>query len=369
MNEVKREILDIPATTYDGKPFTLRVVRLNNEKHQPLILWEGFYQNGCFFDLINGEGSIAEYVHSNGYDVWIINSRGNGGSTGKHYSTSMDDIAAIDIPAVINFVIEKTGLKPIYVGHSQGGNTAFMSMMGACKNNSGEVYLSEEESEKRQTSLKALVTVGSFLDFTFSKPSSIQKFVQKGIVINAFGKKIKIISAIAITNILGIFKRLPIPIPLSLREAMVKSKLLRILLFPLTIFLNKISLLETWEFLYHIPNVSKKARLHISYRTMQATYWGILFQYQQAVMNGKMTSCNNEVNYSENYPKIKLPVSVVTMEYDTQADAIETKRVMFPELGSKQKFFTEWMGQGHEDFAMNPDYFYQLIDAIKLVDQ
>ncbi len=101
---------------------------------------------------------------------------------------------------------------------------------------------------------------------------------------------------------------------------------------------------------------------------MQATCWGILFQYQQAVLNEKMMSLDGSVNYSENYGKINLPISVVTMEFDTLADPEETKNVMFPKLSSKQKFYTEWKQQGHEDFAMNPIYFHQLLDAIKILN-
>ena len=366
--EAKREIFNIPALTYNGKPFTLRAVRLVNNGKQPLILWEGFYQNGVFWDLIEGAGSIAEYTFANGYDVWIIDSRGNGGSTVTHFSTSMDDFAAIDIPAVIQFVTEKTKIKPIYIGHSQGGNTALMSMMGACKTPEGDVYLSDDESVKRQESLKALVVLGSYLNFTFSKPSSLQNFVQHGIVLNFFGIKIKLISSTAILNILSIFKRIPVPVPLALRQAMIDSQFLRILLFPLTLILNFVSLMGVWDFLYHIANVSKKERINLFYRTMQATYWGILAQYQRAVMYEKMLSLDWTVNYSEHYDKVKLPISVVTMEYDSLADAVETKKIMFPQLGSKEKYFREWMGQGHEDFAMNPDYFHQLIDAIKVLN-
>ncbi|MBI3365142.1 MAG: alpha/beta fold hydrolase [Ignavibacteriae bacterium] len=365
---VRREQFDIPAKTYDGRPFTLRAVRLVNEGHQPLILWEGFYQNGMFFDLMSGEGSVAQYLCANGFDVWIIDSRGNGGSTGKAYPASMDDFAAIDIPAVIFFVIEKTRSKPIYIGHSQGGNTALMSMMGVCKTFTGEVYFSDEESEIRQSSLKALVTLGSYLDFTFSKPSSLQEFVRNGIVISLFGKKIQIMSSTSLLNMLKIFTRIPVPVPLSLREAMVNSRLLRWLLFPLTFLLNIISTLKSWEFLYHIPNVTGKARRYLFYRTMQATYWGILAQYQQSILHEQMTSSDGRVNYSENYPRVLLPISVVTMEYDTLADPVETKRIMFPKLGSKQKYFTEWMQQGHEDFVMNPGFFHQLIDAIGMVN-
>jgi pimeloyl-ACP methyl ester carboxylesterase len=368
MEEAKRELYDIPAKTFDDKSFTLRGTRLVNENKQPLILWEGFYQNGLFFDLMKGNGSIAEYLCSNDYDVWIIDSRGNGSSTGRQHSASMDDFAAFDIPAVIFFISEKTKMKPVFIGHSQGGNTALISMMGTCKTPDGRVYLSDEESLKRQSGLKALVTLGSYLDFTFSKPSSLQEFVKNGIGLNLFGKRIKITSSSSLLNMLRIFKRIPIPVPLSLRKAMLNNSSLRTFLFPLTALLNAISTMNTWAFLYYIPNVSKDAQIRIFYDTMEATYWGILAQYQRAVLNEKMMSLDGRINYSENYHKINLPISVVTMEYDTLADPVETKMVMFPKLSSREKFYTMWEKQGHEDFVMNPDYFHQLIDAIKILN-
>ena len=67
MNAIQQEQFDIPAKTFDNKPFTLRAVRLPNEGKQPLILWEGFFQNGIFYDLIKGKGSIGEYINSFGY--------------------------------------------------------------------------------------------------------------------------------------------------------------------------------------------------------------------------------------------------------------------------------------------------------------
>ena len=368
MNTVKRMNYDIPVKTFDGKSFTLRAVRLINENKLPLILWEGFYQNGIFFDLMIEDGSIAGYLYNNDYDVWIIDSRGNGGSTGQNFPASMDDFAAFDIPSVISFVSDATNLKPVYIGHSQGGNTAIMSMMGACKSTGGKVYLSEEESSKRQTALKALITLGSYLDFTFSAQSSLQEFVKNGIVLKLFKKKFNIITSTSILNILKIFNRIPVPVPLSLRRRMLNNTFLRTILFPLRMILNFVSKSNLWSFLYHIPNVPEEARIRIFYNTMEATYWGILAQYQRAVLNEKMMSLDGNINYSENYAKITLPISVVTMEYDTLADPVETKNRMFLYLGSKEKYFSEWKGQGHEDFAMNPQYFHQLLEVIKKIE-
>jgi pimeloyl-ACP methyl ester carboxylesterase len=62
--------------------------------------------------------------------VWLANARGNTFSHGhRHYSSldpsywehSMDEMALIDLPAQIDFVLNQTGLRRLaFVGHSQG---------------------------------------------------------------------------------------------------------------------------------------------------------------------------------------------------------------------------------------------------------
>lgn len=69
-------------------------------------------------------------VDTGRYDLWLTNNRGNGYSMGHVNLTtesdtfwhfSMDQMAKYDLPAVINFVRNKTGYKTVgYVGHSQG---------------------------------------------------------------------------------------------------------------------------------------------------------------------------------------------------------------------------------------------------------
>nr|XP_008542330.1 PREDICTED: lipase member K isoform X2 [Equus przewalskii] len=73
----------------------------------------------------------------NGYDVWMGNSRGNTWSR-KHlkfspkspefWAFSLDEMAKYDLPATINFIVEKTGQEQLYyVGHSQGTTIAFIA--------------------------------------------------------------------------------------------------------------------------------------------------------------------------------------------------------------------------------------------------
>lgn len=357
----------VDVTTYDGRRIILNGYRMPNEGKQPLILWPGFYQNGFCFDLIPNRGSLAEYLWLNGLDLWVIHSRGTGGSTGRRLFSALDDYAASDIPAVIGYVAERVAMKPVYVGHSQGGNTALMSLMGARKSPDGTVSLSDEEAAARQGKLKALVTLGSFLDFTFSKPSSLQDFVKDGVIVSVFGKRVRLIKSSTILKLLHILNFFPIPVSYKLRENMLEKRYLRILLAPLTIILNFSARLKSWGFLYHIPNVSDEAKRYLFYRTQEGTFWGILAQHYHAILGGAMLSLDQSVDYSANYHRLKLPVSFASMEFDALADPIMMKESMFDAVSSTEKFYTAWAGQGHEDFFMNAEYFSEALEVIRKV--
>uniref|UniRef100_A0A8D0P1S1 Lipase n=1 Tax=Sus scrofa TaxID=9823 RepID=A0A8D0P1S1_PIG len=71
------------------------------------------------------------------YDVWMGNSRGNTWSrkhlkfslkSQEYWAFSLDEMAKYDLPATINFILEKTGQEQLYyVGHSQGTTIAFVA--------------------------------------------------------------------------------------------------------------------------------------------------------------------------------------------------------------------------------------------------
>src|SRR5690606_27535889 len=147
-----------------------------------------------------------------------------------------------------------------------------------------------KESEERQNNLKALVTLGSFLNFTFESRSALKEFVQKGFQFSFLNKKVTLVKSKNLLNSLKIFNRMPLPVPLFFRQALIKNRLLSIIFFPLTFILNLTAQLNVWQFLYHIPNVSRESRKYILYLTIQSTFWGILSQFHHALMNEKMVS-------------------------------------------------------------------------------
>ena len=356
----------IRVKTADGEELYLQGNHLHNPGKQPLILWPGFYQNGFVYDLCP-EASLARYLWKQGFDIWIIHPRGTALSDGRWRKTSLDDFASDDIPTVINRVFSLTGKKPVFVGHSQGGISAIISLTGVNKTINNEVTLSGKAVDDRQKLLRGLVVMGSFPDFSFSKPSWLPTFVKEGLCLTLGKKKMKLLSSERLLHFTSRFVYLGTPFSFPLREALLQNKKIRWALFPIPLLLNFIALRKLWEFLYHTPNVSSRHRKILFCKTMDGTFSQIVGQFHAAVANNAMCSVSREVNYSENYHRLTVPVSVVAMELDTLADAQMMKQKMFNALGSKEKFFTLWKGVGHEDHFTHPAFFPQVLEAIRFV--
>ncbi|RLW04135.1 hypothetical protein DV515_00005977, partial [Chloebia gouldiae] len=128
--------------TEDG--YILTVYRIpsgrnsQNAGRKPAVL----LHHGIFADAIHWisnlpNNSLGFILADAGYDVWLANSRGDTWSL-KHktlkpcqkefWQFSFDEIGKYDIPAELNFIMNKTGQKDVYyIGHSEGTTTGFVA--------------------------------------------------------------------------------------------------------------------------------------------------------------------------------------------------------------------------------------------------
>ena len=89
---------------------------------QPIVLVHGSFTNRGFWLSPAGVG-LARYLVEQDFDVWLVEMRGHGLSPRNptYKDNNIERYVTSDIPAINEFIIEKTGIKPIWAGHSLGG--------------------------------------------------------------------------------------------------------------------------------------------------------------------------------------------------------------------------------------------------------
>ncbi|XP_049535775.1 lipase 1-like [Anopheles darlingi] len=128
-----------PIATDDGYQLILHRVSRGNVRPNAtvVLLMHGLLCSSADWVVIGPGNALAYLLADRGYDVWLGNARGNRYSR-KHDSLnpkrtefwrfSWHEIGLYDLPATIDYILERTQQRRLhYVGHSQG-TTAFFVM-------------------------------------------------------------------------------------------------------------------------------------------------------------------------------------------------------------------------------------------------
>jgi pimeloyl-ACP methyl ester carboxylesterase len=131
-----------------------RYKTLSSPKLRPVILCHGMCSNRYPFDIPQGP-SLAQYLSRCGWDVWVVELRGTGMSAKPRlfwsdvpYTWGYADLVERDLPAIIQFILDRTTTDKIHwIGHSMGG-----------------MLIQSHLSATNDSSIASVVTLGSASD-------------------------------------------------------------------------------------------------------------------------------------------------------------------------------------------------------------
>ncbi|PZC75638.1 hypothetical protein B5X24_HaOG200558, partial [Helicoverpa armigera] len=123
--------------TQDG--YILNFHRLNRQKREErsvVFLMHGIVESSDCWLLMGPKKALAYVLADQGFDVWMGNARGNkyslahasmNSTQSEFWDFSWEEIALYDLPAMIDYILNRTKQDSLYyVGHSQGTTVGYV---------------------------------------------------------------------------------------------------------------------------------------------------------------------------------------------------------------------------------------------------
>ena len=337
--------------TKDG--VALKLKRYINEGAQPILLAHGFSGNGLEFDLPHRKHNLALYLAERGYDVWISSFRGCGNGPyeckARDWSHSVDELAALDAPALVEGITEATGRRPIWIGHSMGGIVLYMYLLGATvemTNGSYRVLVDPSLIEERNHSILGGVTIGSPPSLTYGGGDWIAKL-----------QKLPFFQTLArfLIRYVGFLNRFSSKMPVSRLRGLVTlfPRLGRVLAMrgPIAIFL------------YNAKNVDADVGYSLLKWASDNVTTGMTVQILALALDPDYKDLRGEFNFTANMHRVTAPLFFITGTEDF-VGADNVHKDGYEKVASAVKRFENYPDYGHTDLVMGKRVYEEVYPDI-----
>jgi len=196
--------------------YKLCVHRIPRPGAKPVLLVHGLMSSSASWVELGPKNGLAYILYRKGYDVWMLNTRGNKYSreqTGprkkprKYWNFSFHEIGKYDVPATIDVILKRTNEPKLqYIGHSQG-STVFFVMCSEKPKYANKVQLMQALSptvylqENRSPVLKFI----SMFKGKYSVSRVYRNvFYNRGCALSSFDNPVQAAGKYALKNINGI---------------------------------------------------------------------------------------------------------------------------------------------------------------------
>jgi cholesterol oxidase len=113
-----------------GDGFRIRLTRYAGGARGPVVLAPGFSVRASSFATDTVEQNLVEALCARGYDVWLFDYRASADSGSPVAPFTIDDIARIDWPAAVRFILAATGAKDLQaIAHCVGSMSLLMALL------------------------------------------------------------------------------------------------------------------------------------------------------------------------------------------------------------------------------------------------